>query len=93
MASLDETYEQMTSFNRALEGFSDVLAASLVDLTSFHNEAMAAWDVDQSSQRYNASWEELSEALRLWSEQDAPVYREFIADKLIILQEYMEAGR
>ncbi|POF63581.1 hypothetical protein CFR73_09705 [Novacetimonas maltaceti] len=93
MSSLDETFEQMQQFNRSLEEFSDVLSSTLVELTRFHDEAMAAWDNDQSSMRYNASWQELSEALNLWSTQDAPAYREFIAEKLAILEEYMEAGQ
>lgn len=90
--SLDDTFERMQLFARALERFDAAQRTALAVLQRRHEDAEALWR-DQFAREYAERWQPLSDGLRQWSLHEGPAYRQFIGEKLRGLSAYLEGDR
>lgn len=90
--SLDETFERMQLFGRALERFDEAQRTALAALQQRHGETESLWQ-DQFAREYAERWQPLFDGLQQWTLREGPAYREFVRDKLRSLSAYLEGER
>lgn len=90
--SLDETNERMRVFAAVLDRFDEALRGSLATLNDRHAEVEGEWR-DAFARDYEAAWATLADSLRRWVSHEAPTYRQFMSEKLQILQEYLRGDQ
>ena len=88
MSSLDDVYEQMRLFQRALSEFNEELHASAKALADAHQHACALWN-DEAAQRYRQTYEPLAQSLDDYLQNRAPRFEEFLARKTGQLERYL----
>lgn len=86
--SLDETLQQMQHFDRALNEFNSHLHGSVRDLARNHAVVDALWH-DTFRRTYDAEWQEFEQHMARYLNREAPVYAQFLRDKLIQLRRYL----
>jgi predicted metal-dependent hydrolase len=88
MASLDEVYEQMRSFQKALVDFNAEMRGSATALANSHQELCGLWR-DEASQHYRQTYEPLAESLDDYLKTGAPRFENFLEKKVRQLERYL----
>ena len=88
MISLDDVYEQMRLFERALVEFNQEIHASTAALEESHQEVYALWR-DEAAQRYLQTYEPLAKSLEDYLRGSAPRFERFLENKLGHLGRYL----
>ena len=91
MSSLDDVYEQMRLFERALREFDEELHISAVALRKSDEELSGLWR-DQASQRYRQAYEPLAQSLDQYLQHGAPQFEAFLENKVRQLEKYLHGG-
>ncbi|HEY1015526.1 MAG TPA: hypothetical protein VGE07_22650 [Herpetosiphonaceae bacterium] len=86
--SMDETFEQMQRFDRALNDFNEHLRQSVSELARSHAAVDPLWR-DSFRRQYDAEWAHFQEAMIRYINREAPNYAQFLRDKLIQLRRYL----
>lgn len=89
--SMDDQYEQMLRFTRALEQFNDNLNTSVRDLEEKHAAVSPLWQ-DEMRQDYDREWEPLHERMVNYARIEAQRYVEFLHAKARLLERYLRGG-
>jgi uncharacterized protein YukE len=89
--SLDDVYEQMRLFERALVEFNQEIHASTAALEESHQEVYALWR-DEAAQRYLQTYEPLAKSLEDYLRGSAPRFERFLENKLGHLERYLHGG-
>lgn len=80
-SNLDDTYEYLCAFGRALGEFNDELRASAADLRKSDEQISALWR-DKGSEPYRRRYEPLAESLDQYLRADAPRFEDFVQIKI-----------
>jgi hypothetical protein len=88
MTTLDDVFEQMQIFDRALLEFNEALRLSVADLRKSDEEISALWQ-DEASARYRRVYEPLAESLDRYLRTDAPRFEGFLQAKVRQLGIYL----
>jgi len=91
MSSLDEVFEQLKLFSRALADFNEQLRGSTTALTASHDQVRALWN-DEASRQYMLVYGPLSESLDEYLRGPAPRFEQFLGSKLHQLEQYLHGG-
>ncbi len=89
--SMDEQFEQMQYFGRALRAFNDQLGASLRNLERNHDAVSPLWQ-DEFRQLYDAEWQAFKQSMDSYMLRDAEIYTAFLDSKLQALANYLRGG-
>jgi hypothetical protein len=89
--SMDDQYQHMVTFYRALVEFDNHLAASLRDLEEHHEAIDTLWN-DDARLDYNRDWEPLHDRITDYLQIDSPRYQSFLEMKLKYLERYLRGG-
>ena len=89
--SMDDQYQHMSNFYRALVEFDDRLAASLRELEEHHDAIDSLWN-DDARREYDRDWEPLHDRITDSLRLDSPRYRHFFEMKLKYLERYLRGG-
>lgn len=88
MSSLDEVFDQMRLFQRALQEFNAEVRASAAALNKSHEEVSALWR-DEASLRYRQAYEPLAQSLDQYLQNSAPRFENFLDSKVRQLSRYL----
>jgi hypothetical protein len=89
--SMDDQYQQMVTFYRALVEFDTRLAELLRDLEEHHEVIDPIWN-DEARQTYNRDWEPLHDRVIDYLQLESPRYQNFLEMKLKYLERYLRGG-
>jgi hypothetical protein len=89
--SMDEQYDQMVYFTRALIDFNEHLRASVNDLQQQHDIVSPHWQ-DEMRRHYDRVWDPFHEQMRQYITREAPSYVEFLSMKARALERYLHGG-
>lgn len=90
MSSLDEVYEQMRLFQRALIEFNTELRASATTLAKSHENVCGLW-MDEAALRYRQAYEPLAHSLDEYLRGGAPRFEKFLESKVVQLERYLQS--
>jgi hypothetical protein len=88
MSSLDEVFEQMRLFARALREFDEELRASTTSLERNHEQTMSLWK-DAVALRYLQTYEPLTQSMNEYLRASAPRFEQFLETKVQQLERYL----
>ena len=88
MLSMDDVYERMQYFARALGRFQDALAVSLADLDRCHAAVDPLWR-DAMRREYDDRYGPLHDALVRYVRVQGPGFQAFLGDKLRAIDQYL----
>jgi hypothetical protein len=88
MYSLDDVYERMDAFARALARFQESLAASLTQMQARHDAVDPLWQ-DAARRHYDLHYGPLHEMLVQYLRVHGPDYLRFLEEKLRALEAYL----
>jgi len=91
MSSLDDVYEQMRLFQRALGEFNEEIHASTQALSDAHRQVCALWS-DEAAQRYRQTYEPLAQSLDNYLQTQAPRFEKFLERKAGQLERYLHGS-
>ena len=91
MSSLDDVFEQMRFFSKALVEFNEELRGSAAALTQAHDQTRALW-MDEAARNYLRVYEPLAESLAEYLRGPAPRFEQFLDDKVRQLDQYLNGG-
>lgn len=91
MSSLDEVFEQMRLFQRALQDFDEAIRVSASELAKSHEDVCALWR-DEASLRYRQAYEPLADSLDGYVRADAPRFEAFLDAKIGQLDRYLNGA-
>ncbi len=91
MSSLDEVYEQMRLFERALREFDEELHVSSLALRKSDEDLSGQWR-DQAAQRYRQVYDPLAQSLDQYLQHGAPRFEAFLESKVRQLEKYLHGG-
>ncbi len=89
--SMDEQYQEMTNFLRALVGFNQRLEASMRDLETRHDFVSPHWQ-DEMRRHYDMQWQPLHDVTKHYVASEGPSYVEFLSIKQYALWRYLNGG-
>lgn len=89
--SMDEQYEQLGRFAKALEQFNDHLSASIQELEEKHAVVSPMWQ-DEMRKNYDREWEPLRERMSVYVKGEAQRYVDFLHAKRRLLERYLRGG-
>ncbi len=85
---MDEQYEQMQRFLKALEGFDVSLMTSFQELGVKHDAVSPLWQ-DEFRRNYDAQYAQFSENMQRYCYREAQKYESFLREKMIALAIYL----
>lgn len=88
MSSLDETYEAIAHYSRALAEFNDALRVSVLDLDEKHEVVQGLW-ADSAARAYAQIYEPMRQHLEKYLAHEAPRLETFIETKVRVLDAYL----
>ncbi len=88
MHSMDDVFERMQLFARALGEFQDALQASLADLDRCHAAVDPLWR-DERRRTYDAGYIPLHDFLVRYVREQGPAYLDFLDEKLRAIDQYL----
>jgi predicted metal-dependent hydrolase len=88
MSSLDEVFEQMHLFQRALVEFNGEIRVSAAALAKSHEEVCGRWR-DEAALRYRQTYEPLAQSLDDYLRGGAPRFENFLERKVRQLERYL----
>lgn len=91
MASLDDTFDALKQFARALAEFNEALRLSALELAARHDALKGLWD-DSAARSYALLYEPLETATQQYLASDAPRLSEFVEMKVRLLAEFLDGG-
>ena len=91
MNSLDDVFEQLQYFQRALLEFDEEVRASAESLRKTHDELCGLWQ-DEAASRYRRAYESLAQPLDHYLRADAPRFERFLEVKVRQLDQYMQGA-
>jgi len=91
MSSLDDTFEQMRFFGKALAEFNEELRGSRDALAQAHDQTRALW-TDEAARTYLRVYEPLAQSLDEYLRGPAPRFEQFLDDKIRQLEQYLNGG-
>lgn len=91
MPSLDDTYDAITHFSRALGEFNEALRISEADLAEKHSVVEGLWN-DNAARAYARLYEPLDTSLKQYLMHDAPRMEDFIQTKVRMLDTYLNGS-
>lgn len=89
--SMDEQYEQMQRFQRALIHFNEQLHESVKDLERNHERVSPHWQ-DEMRRKYDAVWGPFERTMKHYLNSESRGYVEFLSIKLHNLGRYLRGG-
>jgi hypothetical protein len=81
MTTLDDVFEQMQIFERALVEFNEALRLSAQDMRKSDEEIRALW-LDKAAVQYRRIYEPLANSLDLYLRIDVPRFEAFLQAKV-----------
>jgi hypothetical protein len=91
MTSLDDVFEQMRFFSKALREFNEELRASASALSQAHDQTRGLW-VDEAARNYLRVYEPLAQSLDEYLRGPAPRFEQFLDNKVRQLEQYLNGG-
>jgi uncharacterized protein YukE len=88
---MDEQYEQMQVFQKALIAFNEHLHSSLAELQAQHDNISPHWQ-DEMRKYYDAIWGPFQETMKHYVVSEGPGYAEFLTIKLHAIRRYLQGG-
>jgi hypothetical protein len=88
MTNLDEVFEQMRFFDRALKDFNEEMRASSQALTKLDADTRALWR-DEAARQYGQAYDPLAGMMDSYLKNDAPRFERFLDKKLHQLERYL----
>ena len=88
MISMDDTFERMRLFRRAVERFQDALESSLGDLERHHAAVDPVWR-DDRRRAYDAEYAPLQAVLLDYARRLGPQFLDFLDEKMRALDDYL----
>lgn len=85
---MDETYDQMQSFLRALQDFDNHLRNSVSDMNRCHEVVAPLWQ-DSFRREYDARWEQFLDFMAQYLNRESVDYEQYLYDKLIQIRSYL----
>ena len=89
MSSLDDVYERLKEFRRALGDFREACRDSMGKVRDQHDVVAPLWQ-DRVRQQYEARWIPHEEALDRFLNRSAPACEEFVDQKIRALGAYLD---
>jgi len=91
MNSLDDVYDQMRLFQRALLEFNEEIRTSAQALAKSHDDLCGLWR-DQAALHYRQLYEPLADSLHQYLQGDAPRFERFMENKVRQLERYLNGA-
>ena len=91
MSSLDDVFEQMRQFQRALIEFNQEMQASTTSLAKSHQDVCGIWQ-DEAAKRYRQTYDPLAHSLDEYLRTDAPRFENFLEKKVRQLERYLHGS-
>jgi hypothetical protein len=91
MSSLDEVFEQLRLFQRALLEFNQEVGTSAAALAKSHDELTGLWR-DEAALRYQQAYEPLAHSLDDYLRAGAPRFEHFLDNKVRQLERYLHGA-
>ncbi len=91
MSSLDDVFEHMRLFDRALRQFNEELRGSAAALAHAHEQTSSLWH-DAASARYRQTYDPLAQSLDEYLRASAPRFELFLETKLHQLEQYLNGA-
>ena len=88
---MDDVFEQMRLFQRALVEFNQEIRASTTSLAKSHEDVRAVWQ-DEAAQRYRHTYDPLAHSLDGYLRTDAPRFENFLEKKVRQLERYLHGS-
>lgn len=88
MSSLNDVFDQMRAFERALVEFNQEIHISATALAQSHQKVSALWR-DDAAQRYQQTYQPLAQSLDGYLRGGAPQFESFLETKLRQLEHYL----
>jgi uncharacterized protein YukE len=91
MTTLDDVYEQMRLFEKALRDFNETVRVSAAELSKLDADTRALWR-DEASRRYGQAYDPLAQMLDEYLKSDAPRFEQFLDRKVQQLARYLHGA-
>jgi len=91
MSSLDDVFEQMRLFRKALLEFNEEVRGSAAGLAKAHDE-VGGLGRDEAASRYRQAYEPLAQSLDTYLRDGAPRFERFLENKIGQLERYLNGG-
>jgi len=88
---MNDQYQQMIRFTKALEGFNDQLNTSMRELEEKHDGVTPFWQ-DEMRRDHDREWAPLHDRMKQYATLEGPRFVEFLRSKLRFLERYLYGG-
>jgi hypothetical protein len=85
---MDDVYERMAAFARALAGFQQSLETSVGEMEARHRAVDPLWQ-DEARRHYDMHYGPLHDMLLQYLRTQGPLYLRFLEDKLRAIEAYL----
>ena len=91
MSNLDQTYEALIAFHRALVEFNEELSLSVREVKERHADIESIWR-DSAAQKYEATFRPFADTIDLYLAAHASRFEDFLKAKIINLGQYLHGA-
>lgn len=85
---MDELYEELQVFIRALQIFNESTAKNWDELQRAWDYAAELWTNDDARRQFESEWSEMAVALRMYRDQHGKKYEDFLMQRKWALDRY-----
>lgn len=91
MTTLDDVFDQMRFFEKALRDFNEEMRASAEVLVKMDADTRSIWR-DEAAVQYGRAYDPLAEMMEAYLKNDAPRFERFLEKKVHQLERYLHGA-